>query len=72
MRMPETPREQLSRRIREVRLERGWSQEHLADVSGLHRTYVGDVERGVRNISVDNIGKIAKALGVPVKALFDS
>lgn len=49
------------RRVREVRAERGLSQEALADLAGLHRTYVGGIERGERN---PNVERIAKALRV--------
>lgn len=66
-----TPARQiLARNIRRLRLERGWSQEVLAEKSGLHRTYVGDIERLERNVSVDNIEKLAKAFSLPVKELF--
>lgn len=47
------------------------SQEQLAAVAGLHRTYMGAVERGERNISLDNILKIARALGVRPGDLFE-
>lgn len=48
---------------------RGWSQEDLAYEAGLHRTFVGHVERRVRNISLDNIERLAYALGVPLDKL---
>ena len=51
-------------RVRRLRQEREWSIERLADQAGLHWTYVGSVERGERNISLQNICRLAKALGV--------
>ena len=63
-------REQLARKIRELRQEKGWSQEDLAEVSGLHRTYIGDIERAERNISIDNIEKLAKAFKISITELF--
>lgn len=57
-------------KVRQMRLERGLSQETFADRCGLHRTYIGAVERGERNISIENIEKIAKALEVPISLLF--
>ncbi|ARP44653.1 Regulatory protein MunI (plasmid) [Geobacillus thermodenitrificans] len=49
----------------------GISQEELAFRCGLHRTYISDIERGTRNVSLENIERIAHALNVPPKDLFD-
>lgn len=57
-------------RVREIRKQKKLSQEGLALACALDRTYVGSVERGERNISLINIHKIAKALGVNTKELF--
>lgn len=56
-------------RVRALRERAGISQEALADRAGLHRTYVGSVERGERNISLANIHRLADALGVPPSEL---
>lgn len=57
------------KRLREVREETGVSQEKLADLAKLHRTYVSSVERGKNNISLVNIERLAKALGVTMGEL---
>lgn len=57
------------KRLREVREEAGISQEKLAELSTLHRTYVSSVERGKRNISIENIERLALALGVSMRDL---
>lgn len=65
-----TLREILANNIRTHRLAKHLSQEELADLCGIHRTYISDVERGNRNISIDNIEKIAKGLNIaPMKLL---
>jgi transcriptional regulator with XRE-family HTH domain len=56
--------------IKQRRQEIGISQEVLAERAGLHRTYIGDIERGVRNLSLENIEKLAKALQLPISDLF--
>ena len=57
------------KRLREVREEAGISQETLAELAGLHRTYVSSVERGKNNISLVNIERLALALGVSMRDL---
>ncbi len=57
-------------RIRALRQERGLSQEALADLAEIHRTYLGDIERGKRNPALENLYAIAVALGVSVRELF--
>jgi transcriptional regulator with XRE-family HTH domain len=57
------------RRVRELRQARGISQEKLADRSGLHRTYLGGIERGERNVSLLNLQKVARALEVSLSTL---
>jgi transcriptional regulator with XRE-family HTH domain len=65
----ETARLRLARHLRAERASRGLSQEQLADLAGLHRTYVGSVERAERNVSLDNIERLAMALGVDISTL---
>lgn len=57
-------------RLRQLRDERGYSQEELAEQAGLHRNYVGGIERGERNVALENIVKLAKALSVKPGDLF--
>ena len=59
-------------RIKQLRKEKGISQEELAFKAGLHRTYLSDIERGTRNVSIRNIEKIAKALGVTPSKLLET
>lgn len=68
--MATTMRKKFGKRIRELRLAKGWSQEKFADEVGVHRTYIGAVERGEQNIALDNIDRIAKRLGLSVEELF--
>jgi transcriptional regulator with XRE-family HTH domain len=59
----------LGSRIRERRLAKGWSQAELADRCQLHRTFIGSVERGERNIAVLNLRLMAKVLRIPLAEL---
>jgi transcriptional regulator with XRE-family HTH domain len=62
-------RQILAENLRRIRLEKGLSQEKLGELSGLHRTYVGSVERAERNVSIDNVEALAAALEVSVVTL---
>lgn len=55
--------------VRRSRMTQGLSQEKLAECAYIHRTYLGDVERGLRNIALVNMHRIASALGVPLSSL---
>lgn len=60
----------LGQRIRALRTEQGYSQEAFADKCGVHRTFMGTIERGESNLSFQNIHKVAKTLGVTLSNLF--
>lgn len=59
------------KQVRKIRLAKNLSQEKLADLAGLHWTYISGIERGIRNISLKNIVKISKALELKLKNLLD-
>lgn len=63
-------KQELGEEIRRLRTSQGYSQEDFAKVSGIDRTYISDVEQGKRNISIENIEKIAKALNITLSELF--
>lgn len=56
-------------KVRKERTKRGLSQEKLAELAGVHRTYIGMIERAEKNITLENIEKVAKALELPPHAL---
>jgi transcriptional regulator with XRE-family HTH domain len=60
----------LGKRVHELRAARNWSQEEFAHVSGLHRTYIGQIERGEKNISFGNLLKLSNVLGLTLSELF--
>ncbi len=65
------PRIAFGQAVRRLRLAKGISQEKLAELAEIHRTYIGDVERGTRNIALVNMTRIAKALGVSLGRLVE-
>ena len=69
---PLSARELLAQNVVKLRALRGFSQEALAYEAGLHRTFIAHVERMARNASIDNVEKIALALGVGVADLFST
>lgn len=62
--------EKFGTKIRSLRLKKKLSQEKLAELADLHRTYIGQIETGKRNIALKNIAKLAEALKVSIKELF--
>jgi transcriptional regulator with XRE-family HTH domain len=60
----------LGSRLRDYRQARNWTQAELATASGLHRTFIGSVERGERNVSLLNLRLLAQILRVPLATLF--
>ena len=58
------------KKVRTLRNERGVSQEELGRIAKLHRTYIGMIERGEKNITLENVEKISDALGVSVHKMF--
>lgn len=63
--------EKFGNRIRELRVEKGLSQEALAEITGFHRTYIGMIERGERNLSLSNIEVFAKAFNQTLSELLN-
>jgi len=64
-------RRSFGRRVRHLRQRAGLSQEELAEAAGLHRTYVGGIERGERNVSLVNLARIAAALKLSMSELLE-
>lgn len=67
--MSKTILEKFGEKVREERLKQGLSQEELASRAGVHRTYIGMIERAEKNITLENIEKIAKALKTNINEL---
>ena len=61
---------EVGKNVRKYREQRRWSQEYLAEVTGLHRTYISGIERGTRNPTITIVNKIAEALKIDVSNLF--
>ena len=57
----------IGRNLRRARVAKDWSQEHLAHVAGVHRTYVGAVERGEYNVTILTLRRLTKALGITLR-----
>lgn len=62
---------EFGKKVRETRLKLGMSQEELASRAGVHRTYIGMIERAEKNITLENIEKIAKALNISIAEFFN-
>lgn len=64
-------RNKFAENLRKLRQAKGWSQEQLAERADLHRTYIGSVERGERNITIDNMERLAAALDAKIQDLLE-
>ncbi len=69
--MPMSIQQLLGSNVRRLRDSKGWSQERLSEESGLHRTYISGIERGVRNPTVSIVAQVAAALAVSAAMLFN-
>ena len=67
----DTIKRKFGKRVRTLRAEQGYSQEGFAEECDLHRTYIGAIERGEQNVSLENIAKIAASLKISLSNLFD-
>ena len=67
----ENIRNQLGGNLKRLRLKNELSQEKLGEISSLHRTYVSSIERGERNVSLENLAKLTRALGCSFNDLFE-
>jgi XRE family transcriptional regulator, regulator of sulfur utilization len=65
-----TIQEEFGSRVRDLRKKRGWTQEQLAEAAGRHWTYIGGIERGERNITLQVVADLARALDIDIKELF--
>ena len=65
-----TIQEQFGARVRDLRKERAWTQEQLAQAAGRHWTYIGGIERGERNVTLQVVADIARALDIEIGDLF--
>lgn len=65
-----TIKSQFGKNVRRLREEKNWSQDRFAEETGLHRTYISGIERGVRNPTIEIVSQIAKALKIPISELF--
>ncbi len=63
-------RQLLATRLRTLRFMRGWSQDTLAELTGLHRTYISGIERERRNVGLDNLERLAQAFGLTIGEIF--
>lgn len=69
--MKESINVRFGKKVKEERLKRNLSQEALAEKAGVHRTYIGMIERAEKNITLENIEKISNSLGVSISKLLD-